>query len=231
MTERSYRDFTVLRRQRSEVADILENVGLPPVEFSWSNETGRFDNTLTVSRLVHVPTGYFFTFDFIGYENNHYAICSPGAGAVPVGDYGTGDWPHQRTAVAEWAARLRAEVETPDPDARFFSAANLIQEGEQRYADNAPFGEAEYRDIVRRLETIRAYLLVQAGEDEEARRVTDAKIDHLVAAARTQGRRDWLFLAMGTLLTEIVSYALASDGVRHLFEVLVRGVQRIGTGT
>jgi hypothetical protein len=182
---------------------------------------------MRVSRLSHVGSGFYFQFDQND-RGGHLAVLAPGADqSFEVRN--SGSWEFQVTYFREWIGYVRRELATPDPWPHFFSASDLILEGEANAADNSRFDEAEYRDIGRRLEDIRAYLL-PLSDNEAQREGTNSKIDYLVTQARTAGRRDWFFMAIGVLLSEIASRALASEQVRQLFELLVRGVHQLTGG-
>lgn len=219
--------LTILASQAAQVLGGLREVGLDPREFAWSEVPSGPMEGVIVSRLTHVPTGSYYQFDFA--DRNHYAIFSPGE-EIAVDLAFPHVWENQLATFWAWRKILRREVSTPDPWSQFFSAADLVREGEEQTANgNERFSEAEVREYTRRLEAIRSYLLDRAVDAESRQRI-GAKIDLLITSARSQGRRDWFFMAMGVLLTEIVDRGLDTEQVRHVFGLLVRGIQQLTGG-
>lgn len=217
----------VLPSQASEILDVLRKLGAQPSEFRWQQAPSFTFPDQTVSRLVHVPTGYYFQFDFHR-NGGHACERSPGL-SLPVETRGTGAWEYQMVYLAEWVQYLLREITTPDPWGNFFTAGDVIDQGQEQFKENTRFTAAELREADRRLEAIRAFLTTQA-EDDDSRQRIESKIDYLVAAARAQGRRDWFFMALGVILSEVVSLGLNAEQVRQALQLLVHGIQLLTGG-
>lgn len=204
----------------------LRSAGLDTHDFKWEGVPTMADTTAVVSRLVHIPTGYYFQFDWG--QKARPARMHPGRDAWRE-DINFASVDDQIAYFSnDWTKLLLAQLEAGNPYAEFAGADDLFAEA--REAVNDAFAKAEREEFVKRLESIRTLLLEQAGDDEGARQQTNERIDYLIGALKRIGRRDWLFMAFGILLERGFELALPNEQIRALLTMLARGVQQLTGG-
>src|SRR5690242_11683598 len=105
-------DATLTKTERNKVFGVVEKSGLSPLDFSWSEVEERQalhrDVAVTVSRLTHGPTSYFFQFGL-----NYVEFCP---GAIKKQEFNRHEdfWPNKQAVLKEWLIRVREEIEAPD---------------------------------------------------------------------------------------------------------------------
>lgn len=85
--------------QKDEILQLLSNRGLDPSAFEWKEIPSVVDSGITISRLVHPVTGYYFSFDFL--NGLHYVERRPGTHSGTDTRY-PGSWEHQLKYFFEW---------------------------------------------------------------------------------------------------------------------------------
>jgi hypothetical protein len=218
----------VLRKvQKNEVLEILRNAGLDPSQFSWEQRyysSGKYQGPAEL--LVHGSSGFFFEFSLRD-GSRHFARMSPGPEASQDSAY-PGSWELQRGYVERWAADVRAELEAPDLWDSLPSWHSLT-ELPPIFEENSRFTQAELIEINERLDAIGAQL-TSLAESNDLRTLAHGLIEHLRGEAPRQGRRDWVFLALGALLSFMVNAAFDPSRVREMIDLLVHGVRSLGAG-
>ena len=218
----------VLRQvQKNEVFEVLREEGLDPSEFSWEERTytgGRYQGPADV--LVHKGTGQLFEF-MLRDRSKHYARMRPAPNAVEGTEY-PGSWEGQRDYVRRWASDVRAELGAPDLWDSIRSWRSLT-ELPPTFDENTPFSPAELLELNGRLDVIGARL-TDLVERDDLRSLADQLVEHLRTEAPRQGRRDWFFLALGTLLSFMVNATFDPMRAREMIDLLVQGVQSLGPG-
>jgi hypothetical protein len=67
----------ILKTQANEIFAAIRELHLDPAEFQWvERDSVANPAILTVSALVHQPTGFYYVFDFK--DDKHFSECSPG---------------------------------------------------------------------------------------------------------------------------------------------------------
>lgn len=99
----------LLKSQSNQVLEETRAALCEPAEFEWQDTTGHQSNT-TISKLVHNPSGYYFTFDNHG---NFYSQWSPAAQTFEASN-GSNSWDSQLLWFRQWLNYLKRETESPD---------------------------------------------------------------------------------------------------------------------
>jgi hypothetical protein len=197
--------------QRNQVIEAIRAIELDPTEFD-------LDNGNTEFRIKHKWSESCFT---IGNESGTY-----------VGKYAVGDWPALQYEVYGWASvmprvetwlhNVKQDLETPDLWAELQSAAELFEVGSGDPAENTPFTREEQEEIARQLQELAENAKREYSLSEPQMRVLNEKLSYLVDAAGRLGRTDWRGLAIGTMLSFVLSVALPPDAARHIFFSIIR---------
>jgi hypothetical protein len=216
------RDYTLLPARMRQVATILREAGLDTHDFAWETVSSMSGTGAVVSRLVHVPTGYFFQFDWG--QRMRPARFRPGRDAWRE-DVNFANVNDQITFFSDWRDLLIQQLEAGDPSAEFAGGDDLFEQVAS--SDNPKFTKADRAEFTRRLEAIRTILLDHAADDEEAKQRTNERIDYLIGAMERVGKRDWLFMAFGIILERSTEFALPNEQIRALLGMLARGIQQL----
>jgi hypothetical protein len=87
------------QRQKNEIMQVMTNRGLDTSAFQWQESPSSIDPDVTISRLVHSATAYYFSFDFL--NDLHFNERRPGNDS-PVDTRYPGSWEHQFKYFFEW---------------------------------------------------------------------------------------------------------------------------------
>lgn len=202
----------LLRSQTNELFRAIEAHGLQPDEFEWGSPVN--DQATSSMRLVHSPSKYFF--EFIHFKLKHSARCAPHwsyAAELYLGEFA--EWSRLVGAFGSWLERLKREYFEPDLWHLRAAETRLIV-ADVRQLDNAPFSSDEQARISKALAELRSFLVSTGGHSEVQLKFIETRLDHLEESSRRLGRKDWITLAMGTLLNIIVGAALAPEAAREL---------------
>jgi hypothetical protein len=133
----------LLRVQRTQIFQLIENYELNPEEFLW-DFMSKQTRDLATPILSHTPTRYFFHFD-MRYEA-HYARFSPGRDKTVEEQYPR-TWSNQIDCFIKWLIELRREIEAPDLWGIFEESGPLL-EGQNDF-ENSPLSPEEIENILR----------------------------------------------------------------------------------
>ena len=135
--------YTLLRSQKKRVHDILQEVGLEPMAFFWSNM--EIVERLIVSRLNYRGAEQYY-FQFSSYELNAWCVACPGKFRTM--DYWyPKTWEDQEGLLRVWAQTLKNELDTPDPWAELAKYRVAVNGELSGDAVNEPIPAAEAEQI------------------------------------------------------------------------------------
>jgi hypothetical protein len=122
-----------------------------------------------------------------------------------------------------WLSAVRRDVDTPDLWAELQRESELLGLVSDEAIDNTPFSAAEQEELARELRTLSDQLRRTYSLSNEQVRLLDESLDYLVDAARRGvGRKDWLLMLTGVLLTYGLTAALPPAAAAHIFALLVK---------
>jgi hypothetical protein len=151
---------------------------------------------------VHVPTGLYLEARFQeGFLNS--IDYSPG----PNGRKGylqVRQWPDVMRSARTWAEGLKRELSAPDLWAAI-EAEREFMSGVPTSASNSPFDQQEKAQIVRSLREIKDFLINTQQLSEDQKVLTSGRLAELEEAAYRLGRKDWILIAIGTMMNIVVS--------------------------
>jgi hypothetical protein len=200
----------------NEIFEAIEEAGLSPGEFEWPHVGDE-------SRLLHRPSGAYFVFG--GVAGNYDSRYS--AGDAPVEER-TGLSHYRLMAQLElWLAAVRQDINTPDLWAQLQGEAELLGAVSDEAIENTPFTPAEQEDIAGQLRELRAYIGRTYSLSESQTRRLEEKLDYLAAAASRVGRKDWLLMAAGVMLSYVLAAALPPDAASDILRTLLTSIGHI----
>ena len=219
-------DVRLKRIQKNEVLTLVQHVGLNPVEFDWLEEdsTEYMDGEpfgFRISRLEHRPTQYYCRFGGLRVE------ISPGPDDMVEYQEHRNDWVVKRDSAHLWLEELRKEVDAPDLWATIGQEKALSTAASSASLDNRPFTAAEQNLIATKLNEIKASVLEGQQFDKEQAETIEREFAYLKQSSGRLGRKDWLNVLYGGLITVIVGVALAPDAARSLLRLAATAFQSL----
>lgn len=208
--------ITLLKSQRNECFVAAEQAGLNPTDFEWSDVKTQWKNNgpEPVAQLLHRPTGFYFVFDrYRGQLNPRYFPDASAAKSVDVGEAKT--WASVLVAFKRWIATVQRERFEPDLWKLSQSDRKLVV-AQLDDLENTPFAPEELQRISNGINELREFLLSTTSHTDTERQFILTRLKHLEDASTRLGRKDWVTLAMGTLVNIVVGVALAPEAAREL---------------
>lgn len=199
-------ELSLLPSQKDEAFEIIVAYGFEPGDFKWTVELCSVDRNDHVDKIIHVPTRYYFTFDY-GYDDFDNLIrvsrLSPGkehrhANASPK------SWPNQLNNLSSWLTYLRREVDTPNYWEGIINGKTLSSSSVALETENDPFSETQKERITIAIERVKSDLTQLREKDDIVDEQLDyaiGQLDYLVEALPRLGKRDWIHTAIGVLAT------------------------------
>jgi hypothetical protein len=119
--------------------------------------------------------------------------------------------------VTSWLESIRLEYLEPDRWEETEAMRRLTGGGDE---SNTPFTEEERQVVAAGLRLLATRLIEEGGLTGDQVEELDRRFTQRLEDATTKlGRRDWLNLLVGAIMTEIARYALGSETARGLFKV------------
>jgi hypothetical protein len=199
--------------QRNYIFKAIQEAGLDPGQFDldYSESEVRIKHRLSESHYL------------IGGRPGDYAVKSL------VGD--GGERPHQFynwepliSHIRLWLQVLKNDLDTPDLWAELQRDAELLGVGFNKVTDNTPFTADEQKEIAARLQELAKSARDTYSLSQEQIRALDAKMDYLITASGRLGRKDWLTVYIGAILSFILGAALPSESVHGLLLTSLRAM-------
>jgi len=215
-------NYKLLKTQKNEVFQFLQQVGLEPANFSWTEEPSILNPRAKVFRLNYGSGLFYFQFDFAGNIQqglSHYCEYSPAEDVVVVRQH-PGDWRSQICHVNSWLECLKREVNEPDLWAEMekYTASMSLALPEQLLNEPIPAYKAE--EIASQLKVLASKIDDQLKLDAEQSQFVHGKLDYLAEAAKRQRSTDWVHTSIGVCVTIAVSLALAPDKAQQLWQLM-----------
>ena len=85
--------------------------------------------------------------------------------------------------------------------------------------ENTPFSATEQQRISDNLRELKEYMIANLHLTASGQSFVEARLSYLEEASRRMGRKDWIIITVGVLVTIAVNLALPPETVRELFRV------------
>ena len=216
-------DITLRRGVKNRVYELVKLHGLAHSDFHWSttNSEEVFGDTdvYLLSQLVYLPTFDFFTF---GLDTVEY---SPGEIRKVEWRRHEQQWSTKEDLLEQWLQRLREDAK-PDLWASVGEPTTLTTAAVSPRLENRPFTESEVGDIVQALHQIETRLLSSIEEFQQGQTtlIRDG-FQHLEEASSRIGRKDWILLFMGQMVSLFFTLGLSSANAQQILEFAGNALQ------
>lgn len=202
--------------QGNEVFRAVQEAGLSPEAFDW-------DVGADASILRHRPSGAYFVFG--GVAGNYVTRYVAGEGPV-----------EERTGLSQyrlmeqvklWLFAVELDIDTPDLWARLEREAELLGAVSDEAIENTPLTPAEQGEIEEQLRELKDYVNRTHSLSDPQTQLLEDRLNYLAAATRRVGRKDWLLLAAGVMLSYVLEAALPPEAARDILGTLLRSIGHI----
>lgn len=212
------RDVRLLKTVKNAVLELVLQSGIDPSEFHWKD--GRIEDgseygvaEFTVSILNHA-SGHFFRFG--AYTDTF----SPGhASRIAHEDisYVRENWPNRLNIVHNWLRYLKRELDAPDLWSAILQERQLLRISSQPQLPNAQFTSEEKQYVIHQLDDIRRLLVSSHRLQAEQAETIEQGFNYIVESMDRSGKKDWLMLAIGSLVTIATTATLSPEIAREMF--------------
>lgn len=207
----------LLKSQRNDIFNSIRICGLNHKDFDWSegdftDADGQFDV------LTYKDSDYYFQFKI--YDKSFSWSYSPGTSLLDVSGGGTiiEDWNDMHEAAEIWMESIKKDINEPDLWANLPETSDSLWQSTVSEYENSRFTNDEHTIIVQGVQKIREFV-IEFGIANNEIKLLDNKLDYLVESSKKLGRKDWILVAWGTLLSVITSLALDSNSAKTIFEI------------
>jgi len=223
----------------NEILEALKSAGLDPATCTLADpmpETSfRLANPFTAdrppgrARVTHRPTGSTFTISRAEEREFQY-LARMKVGQADFGSVSSRPWSQLLSGMQDWASYVRdEEADTPDLWAEVQEVPEVLAAAQASDASNAPFTADEQVAIRSKLDEARQLIREQReqlGLTSEQIEAFDQRLDFVEEASTRLGRKDWLMMAMGAILSsEMPPHVIQAivttviHGVAHIFGI------------
>lgn len=222
--------YKLLKTQKNEVFQILQEEGLEPANFYWAEEPSISDSDVFVFCLYYRGSQFYFQFDFfrnLQWRNSndpklttsHYCEFSPGDDVL-VKRENPGSWELQKNYVRFWTLYLSREIDAPDlwGEMEKYKTSVSLALPEQLLNEPIPANEAE--KISEQLSSLADKIEKQFELTNEQNQFVRSKLNYLAEAAKRQRSMDWAHTLIGVSVTIAMGLALAPDQAKELWELM-----------
>jgi hypothetical protein len=219
-------DATLLKTQKNEVLAMLHDAGLRPEEFGWTTkeyvERSRYGPThYTISLLRHVAERYYCEF-----LPNGALSYSPGEEHAVDFQEVEGGWSDIREALGLWLRCLHRQLTAPDLWASI-GQESVLSTAASSTVDNQPFTATEQHLIATKLDEIKGHILENQQFAADQAEFVEERFAYFKESSTRMGRKDWLNVLYGGLITVIVGVALAPDAAKSLLRLAAAAFQSL----
>ena len=204
-----------MTHQKNAVLERITAADLEPFNFEWHEKMSLDSSDIQVSAIRYKGTEYHCTFDL--YQRKAFWITySPGRYRFLEDHHIGSEWNEVLPYVTRWLAYLKREIEEPDLWARIQNYQ--LPDGSIPSDDtsNEQFTAVEVEQLERSINEVRGFLAEHYGDNEEI----NGKLNYLIESSKRMGRKDWVNICMGALLSLAASQAFQLEHVQTVWNMI-----------
>jgi hypothetical protein len=217
--------------RRNEIFNAVEEGGLDPRDCGWDNSNEQ------AAKVSHRPTGATLTVSWthaLGSKlegpptpddrfNITYQV-EPAAVPVKHNSY---RWKEVPRFVMLWAGRVVDNETLPDLWIELGRGKELLEAAQVEGASSAPFTAEEQTDIARSLDMVKQLVREQFDLTDEKLAAIDQRLDDAREAAKKTGRKTWLYMLYGALMSTFLTDEIPPQVVQTALDTAVHGIAHI----
>lgn len=211
----------ILRSQINKIIETLTETGIPSKEVVFSKELRSvLSIELPLTLLIkgsnfHFTIGYFSSLNLRQYTAEFFPSERPSPQTTHHEKYES-----LLAELLKWGKRVAKELSEPDPWALLGEGQLPRPELIDRIGEEQKFNERELQAIQKSLQGIRNFLQQEQHVPAEHFRVIEERLNFLESEAKTQGKKQWMYVAIGVIVTIADGLAMSPDQTHKLFTFL-----------
>lgn len=138
-----------------------------------------------------------------------------------------GEWQNVLAELAEWADEALYVSETPDFWTELKNTSAILEITQTAEASNGLFTTAEQIEIASRLDAIKDLVREKFELTAEQISLVDDRLDEMKEASERVGRKDWVLMLYGSLVSIFVAGAVPSAVIQAMLTAAAHGVAHI----
>jgi hypothetical protein len=205
----------LLTSQKDTLYDIIQEYGLSPAQFEFSEKNkSSFSSSSVVTGLHYKNSDFVFRFDTL--NNEHYCSFCPGNDSYNEEAY-PGTWDLELTHFQTWINNLLREINSPNKWDRLQKemAGIKISFGDEQ----DKFSVHEYEDLKAKILTLKQGIAKIGFLPDQAMAI-NAKLDHLTDLAKDLNKFDWKSLFVGTIISVIIQLSVTQENAGLLWRLI-----------
>jgi hypothetical protein len=203
--------------QRNAIFKAVEAGGLDLHEctFVYGDEGGR---------ITHLPSASYF--DLRGDVIRYVSTMVVGDDHERISRF---SWVTAEERIRKWAKDVKRDVETPDLWAEIEREGEILTGLRYVGVENTPFTLDEQAHIAEQLERIKESAKTTYALSDAQMLALEAKLDEVKDASARLGRKDWVLLFGGVMLTVIVTGLLPPEAVQNILVAVLHALEHLFT--
>jgi hypothetical protein len=199
--------------QRNQIFEAIQAAGLDPGEFNLNDS----ETEVTIKHKWSMSC-------FIVKRESAYYVGQSLVGDGAVWPTGPSSWQTLLPRISRWLEEVKQDLNTPDLWAELQRDAKLLGAGSSMVTENTPFTADEQREIAERLKSLGEYVSVMHSLSKAQIQTLEEKLDYLIDASTRLGRKDWLIVFIGAILSYVFGAAILPESAHTIFTTFLRGI-------
>jgi hypothetical protein len=138
-----------------------------------------------------------------------------------------GEWDTLMAALDTWAREVAYESDTPDLWTELQQVPEILATAQAGGASNKPFAPDEQAEISRRLDEIKNLVREKFDLTDEQLAAIDQRLDDAEEASKRLGRKDWLMMFYGGLVSTFITDAVPPTVIQTVLSTVIHGIAYI----
>ena len=206
----------LIKQRRNEIFRAVISGGLDPIECEL---TSMADGSWKIS---HIPSDSYMTLDY------YRAFTATGKipDGPPVG-VSSPEWSSVVDSVQRWATMVVETRDDPDLWETLRRGKEVLRGAIGNGLKNTPFTLPEQAGITRQLGEIKDYIRQERLLSGEQLALVEARFDQAEEASRHLGRKDWVLLFSGAILSLVVADLLPPSVAEQILMTVLHGLEHL----
>ncbi len=217
------------KRQRNDIFEHLESVGVNLDGYKLLDPSHQLvlDQGVAQVTVRHDATSSYFTFWPAALAEYDWRVQGEVGGATWTRT-ALESWKDLMRQLIFWAEEVKYEMEHPDLWTELERVPEILAAAQGQDAGNTPFTPAEQAEIASSLDQAKEFVhRDDAGLTTTQMAAIEQRLDEIKEASKRVGRKDWVMLANGALLSLIVNDVVPASVVHGIFSMVITGIGHI----
>lgn len=209
--------FDLLKSQKNEIFRLMTSSGFDPSNFVWEESSFDFEGRQMMKTICFINTDYYFQIFING--GVFQGEFSPGE-TLLVETFSTYHWTIFLNYIRHWLSCLKKEINQPDLWERIkeFQLPSDIRLSDDQ--ENSKFNYSEFTQIKEGLENLKGFFETQLTLESDQQKYVHEKIDYLVESSKKQGRKDFYYLLVGSLISIITTLSIGPEHGKAIWGIV-----------